>query len=114
MSESPAPKGASLLRKLASGGQILTAASIYASGLLGILVVEVLGPYLGMAVQMYLGNTEPRQPEVHWPLGLAVVLGLLPVAPLVTKRWLLTMLASIPFAMLPWWMIYRLTIDAGQ
>jgi hypothetical protein len=114
MSETPVPKSPSLLRKLASGGQILTAASIYGSGLLGILVVEILGPYLGMGVQMYLGNTEPRQPEIHWPLGVAVVLGLLPIQPMVTKRWSLTILCSIPFAMLPWWKLYRLAIEAGQ
>ncbi|HNC98174.1 MAG TPA: hypothetical protein PKW90_18725 [Myxococcota bacterium] len=114
MSETPAPKGAAVLRKLAAGGQILTAISIYASGLLGILVVEILGPYLGMGVQMYLGNTEPRQPEVHWPLGIALLLGLLPIPPLVTKRWSLTLLACIPFALLPWWQLYQLSVDAGK
>ncbi len=114
MTENPAPKGSNLLKKVAAGGQILTAASIYVSGLLGILVVEVLGPPLGMGVQMYLGNTEPRHPEVHWPLGVALILGLLPVPFLATKRWSFTMLACLPFALLPWWELYQLSIAAGQ
>jgi hypothetical protein len=114
MTENLAPKGSNLLKKVAAGGQILTAASIYVSGLLGILVVEVLGPFLGMGVQMYLGNTEPRHPHVQWPLGAALVLGLLPVPFLATKRWSLTILACLPFALLPWWQLYLLVKDAGQ
>lgn len=114
MDEQPSPKGSEWLQKLANAGQILTAASIYGSGLLGILVVEGVGPYLAMGFQMHGGNTEPSHPELPWPLGLCLILGLLPVPALATQRWFLCILASVPFALLPWWQLYQMTKLAGQ
>lgn len=93
---------------------VVTALSVYGSGLLGIVVVQAVGPWLAMGAQMYTGNTEPHRPELAWPLGLTLALGLLPIPLLVTRRWTLVAPAAIPLALLPWWQLYRLYQLAGD
>jgi hypothetical protein len=88
--------------------KVVTMISVYASGLMGILIVQVVGPYLAMGAQMYTGNTEPHHPHLAWPLGWSLFFGVLPIPFLVAKRWNAGMLASFPLALLPWWQLYCL------
>lgn len=102
-----------LLGWLRAGMSIVTGLSIYASGLLGILVIQAVGPYLAMGMHIYTGNTEPHRPSLPWPLGLTLLAGLLPIPLAATRRFSLAMIASIPLALVPWWQLYCLYIAAA-
>ena len=111
----PAPSAAAdLWRKLRDLSSLITVASIYGSGLLGIVVVQAVGPYLAMGAQMYTGDTEPQHPALAWPLGWTLLAGLLPVPPLALRRWAWMIPASIPVALIPWWQLWRLYQLAGS
>lgn len=103
----------SLWRWLGSFSQIVTFLSVYASGLLGIVVVQVVGPYLAMGAQMYTGNTEPQHPHLAWPFWMTVLLGLLPMPALALRRWSYAMVLAVPLALLPWWQLYQLYLRAA-
>lgn len=107
----PAP--ADLWKRLRDISSLITVASVYGSGLLGIVVVQAVGPYLAMGAQMYTGNTEPQHPALAWPLGWTLLAGLLPVPPLALRRWVWMVPASIPLALIPWWQLWRLYQLAG-
>jgi hypothetical protein len=48
-----------------------------------------------------------------WPLYLTLALGLVPIPPLVLKKPGIAVIASLPFALLPWWQLYQLYLKAG-
>ena len=115
MASTPSPpvSAHSLWQLVRSSMLIVTTLSIYGSGLLGIVVVQAVGPFLAMGAQIYTGNTEPHQPDLPWPFQMTLLLGLLPIVPAVMKRFSLAMIASIPLALLPWWQLYQLYLAAG-
>lgn len=72
-----------------------------------------VGPYLAMGAQMYAGNTEPSRPHLALPAALTFVGLMLPVPWLYRKEWGRAALAATPFALLPFWQLYRLYVLAG-
>ncbi|MDP2314945.1 MAG: hypothetical protein Q8P41_18745 [Pseudomonadota bacterium] len=87
--------------------------SAYAAGLLGAVTMIVVGPYLAMGAQMWLGNTEPVRPFLVWPAVPTFVGLLLPVPWLYRKQWNIAAIAALPFALLPFWQLYKLYLLAG-
>ncbi len=87
--------------------------SAYIAGLAGVFVVSSVGAPLAMAARMYLGDLEPETPTVDWPLWITLILGILPVPALVTRRWGLAAALSLPFAVLPYYQLYRLYLAAA-
>lgn len=88
--------------------EIMSLASAYLGGIIGMITMATVGPWLGMLVQMYGGNTEPNQPQVAFPVVACVIAFGLPIAPAVKRRWLLAVVATIPLVLLPFWQLFRL------
>jgi hypothetical protein len=87
--------------------------STFAAGLLGAVTMMAVGPWLAMGAQMYGGNTEPSHPHLAWPLALTFAALMLPVPWMYRKQWGLASIAAVPFALLPFWQLYRLYVLAG-
>lgn len=83
-------------------------ASTWLAGAFGVLVVAQVGPFLAMGARMYAGETEPRQPVVVVPWALLVVTGLIPLPLAWKRRWAWASAAALPFALVPWWMLWGL------
>jgi hypothetical protein len=93
---------------------LVSAASGWAAGAAGLAVCHLWGPLLGEVGQMYFFlETEPVERGVPTPWALALVTALLPVPILLAKRWRLLVFSTVPFALLPWWQIWRLTLAAA-
>lgn len=88
-------------------------ASAYAAGLIGLLAMLVVGPWLAMGMQIWSGNTEPTHPHLPMPHVLAFVTMLLPVPFLYRKQYGVASIAAVPFALLPLWQLWRLYVAAG-
>lgn len=92
----------------------ISAASAWAAGALGVFVVQQWGGSLGQLGQMYASmETEPVlvTPSIPWPL--VALLALVPVPVIATRRWGWLLPSALPFAALPWWLMYRAAIAAA-
>lgn len=92
---------------------VMTLASTWIAGALGVIVVATLGPWLAMGARMYGGDTEPRHPEVVLPWVWIVVTALLPVPLAARRHWHWASAAALPFALLPWWLLVKLYAAAA-
>lgn len=87
--------------------------SAYAAGLLGAVTMMAVGPWLAMGLQFYGGNTEPTHPHLAWPMIPTFVALLIPAPFMYRKQWNVASIAAIPFALLPFWQLWRLYVLAG-
>ncbi len=88
-------------------------ASTLAAGLLGMVVVMAVGSPLAMGARMWLGDTEPERPHLPWPMVLTFLVLMLPVPWLYRRQWKFAGIAALPFALLPFWQLYRLYLAAA-
>jgi len=88
-------------------------ASTFAAGLLGMVVVRAVGSPLAMGARMWLGDTEPSSPHVPWPMVATFFALMLPVPWLYRRDWKIAGIAALPFALLPFWQLYRLYLAAA-
>lgn len=86
--------------------------SMYVAGILGLLTVRAVGPYLAMAAQMMSGNTEPSHPHILWPWATVFCALMLPVPLMYRRSWGLATVAAVPLALLPFWQLWRLYLAA--
>jgi hypothetical protein len=87
---------------------VMTLTSTWAAGALGAGVVWRFGPPLAMLVRMYLLEPEPVEPARRYPWLLAALLAALPLPLVLRRRWRLAAFAALPFALLPWWVLWTM------
>ncbi len=89
--------------------------SAWIGGFIGAMTVRYVGSPLAMGAQMWVRfNTEPRRPELPYPVAMTVVLALLPLPLVMRRRWKWATFAALPFFALPWWHFMDLYALAGQ
>ncbi len=85
--------------------------SMYIAGIIGVPVVLYAGPAFAMAGWMARADT-PTEPHVAYPWLLTAIFATLPL-PLIRRReWQIASLAAVPFAVLPFYQLYRLYLAA--
>ncbi len=91
-----------------------SAASAWMAGAGGLFICHAWGVPLAQLGQMYFFlETEPSPPSVPMPWALAGLFALLPVPVVWLRRWAWLLASALPFALLPWWQLYRLTMAAA-
>ena len=91
----------------------LSLVSTLAAGALGMLTIRAVGPSLAMGAQMWLGNTDPVRPHLVWPHVATFVALVLPAPFLYRQQLGLATAAALPFALLPYWQLWRLYLAAA-
>lgn len=93
---------------MAAGVEVMTLLSSWTAGALGAAVVWRFGPALAMLARMYSLATEPVEPARRYPWAWALLFALLPLPLLRARRLRLAAIAALPFALLPWWVLYSM------
>lgn len=108
---SPPPKSASLGSVLSFVMALNTLLGMYTAGAVGMAVVVYSGAGFAQYLWVIRADT-PVEPHLPYPVAATVALAVLPL-PLVRKRqWQLAGIASIPFAILPFYQLYQLYLAA--
>lgn len=90
-----------------------TFASLWLGGAVGIGTAATVGPWLAVGARMYTGELEPTVPALATPWVAVAVAALLPVPFLWKRRHGWAVAATLPFALLPWWLLVRLYAAAA-
>lgn len=115
MPAEPTPTGSAKAESLTSVlGFVMalnTLLGMYTAGVVGMAVVLYSGPGFAQYLWMIRADT-PVEPHLPYPWVATVVLALLPWPLVRKKQWQIAGIASIPFAVLPFYQLYQLYLAA--